>query len=193
MVTNLIILISVVIFVLINFVDKSDDKTSLAIKYGAFYMPRIEVKKEYWRFITANFVHIDILHVFMNIYGIYYLGGRYFEPLLGTMQYFYLVLISALATSAACYFHSKKYIGAYNTVTLGASGIFYGFLGAMLASGIFIGGFFYEMLRANLMVIVINVAFTLLNDRVSKAGHLGGLIGGFIAMAMLIGSGAWFF
>lgn len=45
MITNLIIIISIIIFIIINFVDKSDDKISLAIKYGAFYMPRIEVKK----------------------------------------------------------------------------------------------------------------------------------------------------
>ena len=82
MITNLIILICIIIFIIINFIDKSDDKSSLAIKYGAFYMPRIDVKKEYWRFITANFVHIDIVHIFMNVYSIYYLGGRFFEPLL---------------------------------------------------------------------------------------------------------------
>lgn len=44
MITNAIIIISIIIFILINFIDKSNyDKTSLAIKYGAFYMPRIEV------------------------------------------------------------------------------------------------------------------------------------------------------
>lgn len=192
MITNIIIFVSIVIFIVINFIDKSDDKTSLAIKYGAFYMPRIEVKKEYWRFLTANFVHIDIAHIFMNVYSIYYLG-KFFEVLLGSWQYLYLILISALATSGACYLHGKKYIGAYNTVTLGASGIFYGYLGAMLALGIFVGGFFYEMLQANFAVIALNLGFTLLNSRVSKAGHLGGLIGGFVAMAMLIGCGAWLF
>lgn len=36
MITNLIIIISILIFIIINFFDKSDDKISLAIKYGAF-------------------------------------------------------------------------------------------------------------------------------------------------------------
>ena len=170
MITNLIIIISIIIFIIINFVDKSDDKISLAIKYGAFYMPRIEVKKEYWRFLTANFVHVDLIHIFMNIYCIYYLGGKFFEPLLGTWQYIYLVLISCLASSGACYYQSKKFINAYNTITLGASGIFYG----------------YTILQSYMYIIVINLAFTLLNNRISKFGHLGGLIGGFLAMTMLI-------
>lgn len=186
MITNLIIIISIIIFIIINFVDKSDDKISLAIKYGAFYMPRIEVKKEYWRFLTANFVHVDLIHIFMNIYCIYYLGGKFFEPLLGTWQYIYLVLISCLASSGACYYQSKKFISAYNTITLGASGIFYGYLGAMIALGFFVGGGFYTILQSYMYIIVINLAFTLLNNRISKFGHLGGLIGGFLAMTMLI-------
>ena len=155
-------------------------------------MPRIEVKKEYWRFITANFVHIDIMHIFMNVYCIYNLG-HFFEYLLGTGAYLYLIFISCLATSGACYYHGKKYAYAYNTVTLGASGIFYGYLGAMIALGILVGGYFDYMLQQYIYVILINVAFTFFNRQVSKVGHFGGLAGGFLATAMLIGCGVWHF
>ena len=193
MITNMIILISIIVFLIINFIDKSDDKVSLAIKYGAFYMPRVDVRKEYWRFITANFVQIDIVHIFMNVYSIYYLGGQFFEPLLGTGQYLYLVLISCIATSGACYYQGKKFINAYDTVTLGASGIFYGFLGAMISLGVFVGGGFYVLLKSYMYIIAINIAFTFFNRQVSKAGHLGGLVGGFLAMTILIGCKLWLF
>lgn len=186
MITNLIIVVSIIIFITINFIDKSDDKISLAIKYGAFYLPRIEVKKEYWRFLTANFVHVDIMHIFMNVYCLYYLGGRFFEPLLTSGQYLYLVLISGLASSLACYYQGKHFISSYNTITLGASGIFYGFLGALVALGFFVGGNFYTLLQSYMYIIVINIAFTLLNNRISKFGHLGGFVGGFVAMTLLI-------
>ena len=43
------------IYVIINFIDHSDEKSVLAIKYGAFYPPKIEYKQEYWRFLTAKF------------------------------------------------------------------------------------------------------------------------------------------
>ena len=185
MITNIIILLSLIIFVIINFIDKSDDKLSLSIKYGAFYLPRIEVNKEYWRFITANFVHVDFVHIFMNVYCIYNLG-HFFEMVLGTGQYLYLVLITCLFTSGACYFQGKKLVSTYNTVTLGASGIFYGYLGAMIALGLFVGGYFDYLLREYLYVILINVVFTLTSRQVSKAGHLGGLVGGFLAMVILI-------
>ena len=67
------IVISVAIYVIINFIDHSDEKSALAIKYGAFYPPKIEYKQEYWRFLTANFVHVDLVHIFMNCYALYYL------------------------------------------------------------------------------------------------------------------------
>lgn len=71
--------------------------------------------------------------------------------------------------------------------------LFYGFLGAMISLGIFVGGSFYMLLRSYMYIIVINIAFTFLNRQVSKAGHFGGLIGGFLAMTVLIGCKAWLF
>lgn len=46
------------------------------------------------------------------------------------------------------------------------------------------------MILKNFMaVIAINVVFTLVDKSVSKTGHLGGFIGGVLAMLILIGSG----
>ena len=38
-------------------------------------------------------------------------------------------------------------------------------------------------------ILAINVVFTLVDKSVSKTGHLGGFIGGVLAMLVLIGSG----
>ena len=47
-----------------------------------------------------------------------------------------------------------------------------------------------RMILKNFMaVIAINVVFTLVDKSVSKTGHLGGFIGGVLAMLVLIGSG----
>ena len=188
-VTILMILICVIIFIMINFVDKSDSKDVLAIKYGAFYPLRVEYKKEYWRFLTANFVHVDIAHLFMNCYALYCLGGTFFEPYLGTFAYIYLILISGICSSAVTYIYAYYYENAKNIITLGASGIFYGFLGAIVTLGLVFKGPFLWLMKQFMPVIVINVAFTLLSRHISKTGHLGGFLGGVIAMAVLIFSG----
>ena len=174
-VTLAMIVISVAIYVIINFIDHSDEKSVLAIKYGAFYPPKIEYKQEYWRFLTANFVHVDLVHIFMNCYALYYLGGTFFEPFLGSLEYLYLT--------------SKKEGRYQNTITLGASGIFYGFLGAIVTLGVVFQGPFLMVLKQFIPVIAINVVFTLADKNISKTGHLGGFVGGVIAMLVLIGSG----
>lgn len=161
----------------------------LAIKYGAFYPPKIEYKQEYWRFLTANFVHVDLVHIFMNCYALYYLGGTFFEPFLGSLEYLYLVLISGIFSYLITYMTSKKEGRYQNTITLGASGIFYGFLGAIVTLGVVFQGPFLMILKQFIPVIAINVVFTLADKNISKTGHLGGFIGGVIAMLVLIGSG----
>ena len=127
--------ICILIFGLIQ-LDKSKEKAYLAIRYGAFYMPKIETQKEYWRFISANFVHAEIAHLFVTYVYTYY--HRQYE----------------------------------NVVTLGASGIFYGFLGAIVTLGLVYQGPFLLLLKQFALVIIINVAYTLLNKNISKTGHL---------------------
>jgi rhomboid protease GluP len=186
MVTNLIILICIIIFGCINLLE--DDKIAGAIKYGALYPPKVELKREYWRIITANFVHIEIFHIVMNLYGIYYLGS-FFEQYLGTVLYLYLVIFCCLSTTGTTYIIALKNRRLENTITLGASGIFYGYLGALIAMGMWFQGQYIRLVSAYLGVIMMNIVFTLLNPRISKTGHFGGLIGGFIAISILVMAG----
>lgn len=188
MITNTILLICITIFILIQVVDKDPSPTTKAIKYGAFYLPNIEIKQEYWRFITANFVHVDPLHLFFNGYALYYMGSI-FEGYFESWQYLYVILFSCLATTGVTYLYARKRPYMANQITLGASGIFYGFLGVIIALGVLFGGVYLQVLRSFMPMIVINVVFTLWNSRVSKTGHLGGFLGGFIATALLIVTG----
>ncbi len=125
----------------------------------------------------------------MNCYALYYLGGTFFERLLGTFPYIYLILVSGIASYIVTYLYSKKDVRYQNTITLGASGIFYGFLGAIVTLGVVFKGPYLMILKNFMAVIAINVVFTLVDKSVSKTGHLGGFIGGVLAMLVLIGSG----
>lgn len=180
--------ICILIFVLIH-LDQNKDQVYLAVKYGAFYMPKIEQHKQYWRFLTANFVHVDIAHLFMNCYGIYYLGGSFFEPYLGTFAYLYLIIIAAVMSQVVTYVYTYYNRHLENVVTLGASGIFYGFLGAIVTLGVVYQGPFLMLLKQFALVIIINVGYTMLNRNISKTGHLGGFLGGVLATMILIMAG----
>ena len=108
---------------------------------GALYTPYVKNRGEYWRFITSAFIHTEFLHLFMNMYCIFYLG-RMFETLLGPVRYLILVLVSIVMSSLATYYYSYRDSSVDNSITIGASGLFYGFLGAIIGLGLFKGGAF---------------------------------------------------
>ena len=184
MITNICVLICTGVFIYIHFINK-EDKLTTALRLGAFYPPQIRERKEYWRFITCHFIHIDFLHFFMNAYALYELG-HFFESILGFFGYLYLIIVSMIMSSLMCYSASEISTKYDNTITIGASGIVYGFFGAIVALGIFVGGPFAGLLKEFMMVIAINVAYTLFNPQISKTGHLGGFIGGILSIVLML-------
>lgn len=183
MITSIYILICLVVFIYIQFINK-EDKIYTAMKLGAFYPPNVREKKEYWRFITCNFIHIDFIHFLMNAYVIYDLG-KFFETLLRPIPYLYLIIVSMLLSSLMCYSFSELSYQSDNTITFGASGVAYGFFGAICTMAFLIPDYSY-LLEAFLPIIAINFLYTLFNRQVSKAGHLGGFIGGILGMVILM-------
>lgn len=184
MITNIFLLICGAVFIYINFIQKGD-KLDCALRLGAFYAPNIRDSHEYWRFITCNFIHIDFFHFFMNAYAMYELG-RFFEYILGTKWYLLLIIISMLLSSLMCYTVAQISDRHDHTITIGASGIVYGFFGAIVALGILVGGEYASLLESFFMVIFVNVMYTLFNPSISKTGHLGGFIGGVVAIVIVL-------
>ena len=178
MITYAYCIICIGIWDYINLSAKGD-KYETALKLGALCPAQIKQTHQYWRLIACNFIHVDFLHVFMNAYCIYYLGS-FFEQLFGGAMYAFFVLVVMLSSSLMTYGMTYYRDGRDYTITLGASGVFYGYLGAMIALGLFLRGGFLDLLYSYMYVIVINVAFTLLNRTISKTGHFGGLIGGYL-------------
>ncbi len=184
MITNIYLLICAGIFIYIQFINVGD-KIEAAFRLGAFYPPQIRDKKEYWRFITCHFIHYDFLHFFMNAYALYQLG-HFFEDYLGAFGYIYLIVISMIFSSLLCYSASEISERYDNTMTVGASGVVYGFFGAIIALGLFVGGPFAVLLKDFMMIIVINIVYTFVNPIISKTGHLGGLFGGIFGIVILL-------
>lgn len=183
MITYAYCIICIGVWIYINFIA-SQDKFSTAMKLGALYPVRIKRYKEYWRLLACNFLHVDFLHLFMNMYCIYYLGS-FFERLFGGAFYIVFLLFVMMASSLMTYVATFYFDGQDHTMTLGASGVFYGYLGAMIGLALFLRGGFMSLLESYMYVIIINVAFTLMNRRISKTGHFGGLIGGYLFVYLI--------
>jgi membrane associated rhomboid family serine protease len=125
---------------------------------------------DWWRLITAAFLHASLLHIGFNMLALWWIGAPV-EQYLGRARYLGLYLVSGLAGSAGAL------VFAPNPPPLSASGAIFGILGAMLilewqATG---------RLGGNAMtLIVINLALSFALANISIGGHIGGLIGGIL-------------
>jgi membrane associated rhomboid family serine protease len=125
---------------------------------------------DWWRLITAAFLHASVLHIGFNMLALWWFGAPV-EEYLGRARFVGLYLVSGLAGSAGALVQTSG-------ITVGASGAIFGILGAMLilewqATG---------RLGGNAMtLIVINLALSFALSNVSIGGHIGGLIGGILA------------
>jgi membrane associated rhomboid family serine protease len=131
---------------------------------------------EWWRLITASFLHASLLHLGFNMLGLWWFGAPV-EAVLGRARFLLLYVVSGLAGSAGAL------IASPHGVTVGASGALFGLLGAAVVLerfGLFVFG------GSAVAIIVINLAFTLLVPGVSIGGHLGGLIGGALGAYALL-------
>ncbi len=130
---------------------------------------------DWWRLITAAFLHANVLHIGLNMLAVGWLGAPV-ERFVGHLRYLALYLVSGLAGSAGAL------IATPTSPTVGASGAIFGILGALLIieyqqTGSITGQAF--------TLIVINLAFSFTVNGISVGGHIGGLIGGILAMLAL--------
>jgi membrane associated rhomboid family serine protease len=131
---------------------------------------------DWYRLITAGFLHANILHIGLNML-ILWLVGSQLEEVLGRARYLLLYMVSLLAGSAGALLQAP--LG----YTLGASGAIFGLFGALLvleyfATGQIVGGQAFGL-------IAINLIFSFTFGGISWGGHIGGLVGGILGTLAL--------
>ena len=137
----------------------------------ALYGPLV-AQGDWWRLITAAFLHGSVIHIGLNMLALAWLGAPV-ERYIGSVRYLGLYIVSGLAGSAGAL------VATPTSVTVGASGAVFGILGALLIieyqqTGSVTGQAF--------TLILINLAFSFTVAGISIGGHIGGLIGGILAM-----------
>ena len=131
----------------------------------------------YWQVLTSAFTHIDVLHVGMNMLALWFLGPP-LERALGRVRFLAVYVLSALAASAVVLWLSNPF-----SSTLGASGAVFGLIGALLVLARKVHG----DVRNVLIWLGINVVYTFAGPgSILWQGHLGGLVGGLAAAAIIV-------
>ena len=179
--TNAMISINVGIFLweLLTALSENNDPDRLSRIQEAMVVSRQFIDDgEWYRIVTAGFVHFGIFHVTMNMILLYQLG-RLLEPSLGTLRFGLLYFASLLAGSAGTLLLSP------NIPAGGASGAVFGLMAAGVV-GLRQRG--VNPLRTGLgLVFVINLLITITIPGISVGGHFGGAIAGALCGAVMIG------
>lgn len=125
-------------------------------------------RDEYFRLVTAAFLHVNLLHIAVNMMSLVFVGP-YLEREIGWWRFAAVYLLSALGGSAAVYAFGSPLVAV-----VGASGALFGLLGTCLV--------LVRRLNLDLQylvgIIVLNFALTFSVAGISRLGHLGGFVTG---------------
>ena len=132
---------------------------------------------EWWRLLTAGFLHYGLTHLLFNMVSLYFLGSM-LEPAIGRSRFLIIYFVSLLAGSfGGVLLQGPADQGA------GASGAVFGLMGAaivvMRSRGI-------DLMGSGLPLwLGLNLIFTFSIASISIGAHIGGLIGGALAALVM--------
>jgi membrane associated rhomboid family serine protease len=131
---------------------------------------------DYWRIVTAGFLHAGFPHLLFNMLSLWILGSM-LEPAVGQLRFALIFFVSVLTGSFGAL------IVTPDSLTVGASGGIFGLMGAavvvMRNRGI-------NPLESGIgLWIGLNLVITVTVSNISIGGHIGGLIGGALAAFVL--------
>ena len=152
---------------------------SVGVDFGL--IPVLVADGDWYRVLTAGFLHASPLHLAFNMFALYILGTL-MEPMIGTLRFVALYFASLLAGSLGVVILGPDSF----VVTVGASGAVFGLFAAAFV--IARGRGMQEIASQLGFLIIINLAFTFGVSNISIGGHLGGLVGGAVcALVVLAG------
>ncbi len=149
-------------------------------KSGAL-VPSDLLDGQWWRLLTAGFVHIGFLHLLMNM-ACLYLAGRFIEQLWGHLRYLVIYVIALLGGSCLVAAHPVL-------LSAGASGAVCGILAAEAVWFLFNRRYLPRALvrqaRTNFLLNLVLLIFISSFKNVSGWGHFGGGAAGALAAMLL--------
>ncbi len=170
--TYLFLAINVLVWLAMTAAGGSENPRVL-IAFGAKFHPFIAAG-EYWRLVTANFLHIGLVHLAFNSYALFLFGPQV-ERFYGRTRFFVLYMLAGLGGSILSYVGSRS-------LSAGASGAIFGLVGAMTVFfAIYRDAFGQQgrrQLTSLLMITGFNLVWGFTNPGIDNLGHIGGLLVG---------------
>ena len=141
------------------------------------------VAGDWWRLVSSQFVHLDMLHLLFNGYGIFVLG-RFLERCYGIRRMLVMYLASGTVGALASFLINPSPAG-------GASGAVYGLVGGAVVFGVKYRTSLPPQLSRALTIglgpwILLSLAIGFIDTiPMDNAAHVGGLFTGAVVATMM--------
>ena len=129
---------------------------------------------QWWRVVTSLFLHAGFMHVLFNMFSLFLFGPE-LEKIAGKARFLTIYFLAGIFGNVATFVLQD---GMYASV--GASGSIYGIFGAFAALVYYTRRTMPQLKQVIMPLIIISVIITFISPNINVAGHIGGLITGFL-------------
>jgi rhomboid protease GluP len=170
-------------------------KDFVKLAYLGAIVPSLVIEHgQYWRLLTAMFLHgdgtvrMDLLHVGLNLWTLWQVG-RLYEVMFGTKRFVIVYFAAGLFASITSLLHFV--VRGIEGASVGASGAIFGIAGALVISIRRSPRWRNERWTRKIMeqlmfFIVANIIIGFTIPQIDMSAHIGGLVAGLILGAMLL-------
>lgn len=160
----------------------SGPSNQVLLNFGANYGIRT-MFGEYWRIFTNIFVHLGLLHCFMNMW-IFAVMGPITERLYGSLKFTVVYLFAGLIASLTSIYISPQSISAgASGAIFGIFGLWFGFL--IANKKILQENFVKSNMKSTVVFLIMVLVSGFMRSGTDNAAHIGGVIAGFISGFLL--------
>ena len=176
-VNGTLIILNIVYFLYLEIAGSSED-TLFMLRRGAMYTPLVIREREYYRLLTAVFMHFGINHIMNNMLVLFLLGDN-LERALGRVKYLIFYLSCGVgANIVSLYAEAKK---SMQVVGAGASGAVFGVVGGLLYIVVVNRGRLEDLSTHQLVVMVLFSLYSgFVRNGVNNVAHIAGLVIGIV-------------
>lgn len=180
-INGVLIAVNILCFFWLEF-HGSTENAAFMVEHGAMYVPLVVREGEYYRLLTAVFMHFGISHLVNNMVILFVLGDN-LERALGKVKYLVFYLICGVGANV---FSMVVSIREYElAVSAGASGAIFGVIGGLLYVVIRNRGRLEDLSTRQLALFVAcSLYFGFTSTGIDNAAHVGGLVLGFLLAAI---------
>jgi Uncharacterized membrane protein (homolog of Drosophila rhomboid) len=184
MMNTIIIAVNLLAYVITHFTNAFGTPSEMFYK-GALSWYCVVKGNEYYRFITAMFMHANLSHIFGNMLVLFFLGIN-LERALGKWKYLFIYFGSGILAGIASISYNMWKEHAITSIAettfgIGASGAIFGVVGALLFI-ILINRGRQDGISAGQVLIFtgLNIYNGIIDKQIDQAAHVGGFIAGFL-------------